>query len=150
MVRRRGLFEPESHLCGDLNRFFFMRFYPVLFLAPAFFFLGCSHPNASNTTACFKGRLEIKGICSNYTISVLEGPIDASAVESSWTDENTQKTYKNVFALGSPCSFPPSIAQGQEFYFTLSDGEENCAVCQAYYPKPAKALSIRVLDKPCR
>ena len=98
---------------------------------------------------CYKGRLEVKGICSNYTIRVLEGNIDPSKVEASWTDPNTGKTYRNVFALGSPCSFPASLKEGDEFYFTLQSPVQNCAVCEAYYPKPAKALAIAVLDKPC-
>lgn len=107
--------------------------------------------NRGNLPAnCFKGRLEVKAICGNYTISVLEGTIDPSQVEASWTDENTKKTYRNVFALGNPCNFPDSIREGQEFYFTPGATAQNCVVCQAYYPKPAKSLSIRVLEKPCR
>ena len=101
-------------------------------------------------TNCYKGRLEIKGRCANYTIAVLEGAMDPSKIEASWTDEQTKKSYQNVFALGSPCSFPDSIAEGQEFYFTLAEPAQECMVCQAYYPKPSKALSIKVLDKPCR
>lgn len=116
--------------------------------AAALFQQKCNREQAG--TACYKGRLEIKGLCSNYTISVLEGNLDASKIEASWTDETTGKTYKNVFALGSPCSFPASLEEGQEFYFTLAETNEQCAVCQAYYPKPSKALSIKVLDKPCR
>ena len=101
------------------------------------------------TANCFKGRLEIKGICSNYTISLLEGEPDTSKIVASWTDENTGKQYKNVFALGSPCSFPENIEVGQEFYFTLDAPDQNCAVCKAYYPVPPKSLAIKVLDKPC-
>lgn len=106
--------------------------------------------NKQATSNCYKGRLEVKGTCANYTIVLLEGNIDSSRIQASWTDEQTQKTYANVFALGSPCSFPDSIQQGKEFYFKLDTPIQNCMVCQAYYPKPAKALSIRVLDKPCR
>ena len=100
--------------------------------------------------ACYKGRLEIKALCSNYTIQLLEGAIDPSKIEASWTDEHTGKVYTNVFALGSPCNFPSTLKEGDEFYFTLAAPGQNCAVCQAYYPKPAKALSITVVDKPCR
>jgi hypothetical protein len=101
------------------------------------------------TAACFKGRLEVKGMCSNYTIGVLEGNIDPAKLEASWTDETTGKSYNNVFALGNPCSFPESIREGQTFYFTVAEGEQNCVVCQAYYPKPAKQISITVLPKSC-
>jgi len=101
------------------------------------------------SSSCYKGRLEIKGICSNYTIKLLEGNLDPATIEASWTDPNTGKTYNNVFALGSPCSFPASLKEGDEFYFSLAAPVQNCAVCKAYYPKPAKALAITVLDKPC-
>jgi hypothetical protein len=98
---------------------------------------------------CYKGRLEIKGLCGNSTIKLLEGTLDASKFEASWTDEQTSKTYTNVFALGSPCSFPATLKEGDEFYFTLDAPPQTCMVCQAYYPKPAKAIPIKVLDKPC-
>lgn len=99
---------------------------------------------------CYKGRLEVKGLCSNYTIKVLEGNLDPSRIEASWTDEQTGKTHTNVFALGSPCSFPPGLNEGDEFYFVPDTPVQDCAVCQAYYPKPSKMLSIKVLDKPCQ
>ena len=97
--------------------------------------------NKGNGAAnCYKGRLEIKALCGNYTIALLEGSLDSSKIEGSWTDEQTSKTYKNVFALGSPCSFPDSV----------EPTVQNCMVGQAFYPKPAKALSIKVIDKDCR
>src|ERR1043166_3033377 len=97
----------------------------------------CNKDKTIINNQCYKGRLEIKAICGNYTITLLEGNLDASKMEASWTDENTHKTYTNVFALGSPCSFPDAIKEGQEFYFTLDDAVQNCVVCQAYYPKPS-------------
>jgi hypothetical protein len=63
----------------------------------------CSNKNLK--AGCYKGRLEIKAICSNYTIKVLEGNIDSSKVAATWTDENTSKAYTDVFALDNPCSF---------------------------------------------
>ncbi|MBC7872741.1 MAG: hypothetical protein H7Y01_02025 [Ferruginibacter sp.] len=96
----------------------------------------------------YKGRFEIKAICSNYTISLLEGAIDTSLVAAAWTDETTNKTYRNVFALGNPCSFPPALRQGDEFYFIIDTAKsKDCIICMAYYPKPAKALSIKVVEK---
>jgi len=109
----------------------------------------CKSSQRLTNTNCFKGRLEIKGICSNYTIKLVEGNIDTSKIASTWKNEATNKTYTNVFALGSPCSFPTTINEGDEFYFTLDDSPQNCNVCMAYYPKPPKALRIKVLDKPC-
>jgi hypothetical protein len=104
----------------------------------------------SKKDGCYKGRLEIKGICSNYTIKVLEGRIDTSKVAATWIDENTGRTYTNVFALDSPCSFPADIEQGDEFYFTLKEErDKDCNVCMAYYPTPPKRLFISVTKTPC-
>jgi hypothetical protein len=94
-----------------------------------------------------KGRLEVAGICMNYTISVLEGNPGTDAVVTRWTDEMTNKIYSNVFKLGNPCDFPPTIKQGDEFYFTIDTVKDKpCAVCMAYYPTPAKALFIKVVE----
>ena len=107
--------------------------------------------NNNNLKAgCYKGRLEIKAICSNYTIKVLEGNMDTSKIVRSWTDENTGKKFSNVFALDSRCSFPADIEEGQEFYFTLKEQQDkDCMVCMAYYPVPPKRLSIVVSKTPC-
>lgn len=95
----------------------------------------------------YKARLEIKALCMNYTIKVLD-EIDTALVEENWTDEHSGKSYEDVFALGSVCSFPDSIKQGDEFYFRVdTSGEpERCAVCMAYYPKPSKSLAIKVVN----
>jgi hypothetical protein len=98
---------------------------------------------------CYKARLEIKGICMNYVIKVLEGDTAALKLEKSWTDETDNKTYTNVFALGSPCAFP-DIAEGAEFYFTLSQKEDaGCNVCMAYRPVPAAKNNIVVSKNAC-
>ena len=84
----------------------------------------------------------------NYTIKLLEGNLDASRIVSEWKDESTGKSYTNVFALGSACTFPDSINAGDEFYFKIdSSYVSNCAVCMAYYPKPAKSIAIKIIDK---
>lgn len=99
-----------------------------------------------NTT--YKGKLEIKAACMNYTISVLEGNMDPAKIVADWTDETTHKQYHNVFKLGSPCNFPARLQQGDEFYFTIdSTTVQNCAVCMIYYPTPSKSLAIKVVDK---
>lgn len=102
--------------------------------------------NTNKTAGRYKGRLEVKALCMNYTISVIEGDIDTSLVVHEWTDETTGKTYKNAFRLGSPCTFPQTINAGDEFYFTIdSSAVQNCAVCMAYYPTPSKKLPIKVV-----
>jgi hypothetical protein len=95
----------------------------------------------------YRGRLEIKGICMNYTIGVIGGTIDTSLVASAWTDENTGKSYTNVFKLGSPCNFPAEINVGDEFDFVIdtTKPEKNCMVCMAYYPVPPRSLAIKVV-----
>lgn len=101
---------------------------------------------AAKNSTCFKGRLEIKGICSNYTIRLLEGNIDTSMVTSVWVDENTGRTYSNVFGLSNPCIFDKELKEGDEFYFkVVTDAKTDCAVCMAYYPTPPKKLTIKVL-----
>lgn len=103
---------------------------------------------AKETTGRYKGKLEIKALCMNYTIKLIEGSIDTSLIAAEWTDETTGKSYTNVFALGSPCTFPSSIGEGDEFYFSIdSTTVQNCAVCMAYYPKPSKKLAIKVMEK---
>jgi hypothetical protein len=111
----------------------------------------CTSQKNMFTGNCFKGRLEIKGICSNYTIRLLEGKMDTAKITPAWIDETTGKAYTTVFALGSPCSFPSALNAGDEFYFTLDTATvQNCAVCMAYYPHPQRALKIKVLAAPCK
>jgi hypothetical protein len=103
------------------------------------------------STSCCKGKLEIKGACMNYTIKLLQGDLDTSLIVKSWINESTGRSYSNVFALGSRCSFPADIQEGQEFYFVLDTSTvQNCAVCMMYYPVPSKQLSIKVLPGACK
>ena len=119
-------------------------------LTPLIFLLAVTGEKckSKNDGTVYKGRLEIKAICMNYTIKLLEGSLDTTQVVKAWKDETTGKTHNNVFALGSPCSFPATIKEGDEFYFTLDpDPPRDCAVCMAYYPKPPKSVSIKVVNK---
>ncbi len=123
----------------------------ALFCLVPFLFVIASKENChkpKKDTATYKGRLEIKGICMNYTIKLLAGNLDTSLMDSKWTDETTNKSYINVFALGSRCTFPSTIQQGDEFLFKIDTAQaQNCNVCLAYYPTPLKHLSIKVIDK---
>lgn len=113
--------------------------------------LGTHCTTSKPSSGCYKGRLEIKALCMNYTIKVLEGNIDTSLISATWTDSSTNKTYQNVFGLGSRCDFPPDIQQGDEFYFVLNKNpERGCATCLAYYPTPPKKLDIKISRTPCR
>jgi len=121
----------------------------ALLVASLFLFsFQCKKKNPS--AGCFKGRLEVQGICMNYTIKLLKGDLDPSLIESSWTDESTGKTYQDVFRLENICEFPSGIKQGDEFYFQIeTNPSEGCSTCFAYYPTPSKRLAIRVLNAPC-
>jgi hypothetical protein len=102
------------------------------------------------SSGCYKGKLEVKGGCMNYTISIVDGKFDSSLVVPDWTNESTGKAYKNVFALGSRCTFPDNINEGDEFFFVIDNtAVQNCAVCMMYYPVPAKKLPIKVIQDPC-
>ncbi len=95
----------------------------------------------------YQGRLEVKGGCMNYTIAITGDVVDSNLVVGSWTDENTGKAYRNVFALGSPCTFPSTINEGDTFNFTIdSTSRQDCSVCMMYYPTPAKRIRIKVLN----
>ena len=122
-----------------------MKIYPV---ASLLFILFLSANKCKSKDSVYKGRLEVKGICMNYTIKLLDGSLDTTKYATEWKDESTGKTHTNVFALGSACTFPSSIKEGDEFFFTIdSSYVSNCAVCMAYYPKPAKSIAIKVIDK---
>ena len=117
---------------------------------PLFFALSFSAKKceSKNENEMYKGRLEVKGICMNYTIKLLEGNLDKSKLESEWKDDVTGKMYNNVFALASVCDFPSTIKETDEFYFIIdTNSKQQCAVCLAYYPKPAKSLVIKVVNK---
>ena len=106
----------------------------------------CSHKKLSST-GYYKGRLEVKGACANFTIKLLEGNLDTSLITKEWKDERTGKTHYNVFALKSHCTFPSSINEGDDFYFTIdSNYVQRCMTCLIYYPTPQKYLAIKVVN----
>ena len=117
-------------------------------LIPAFIVLVLTANKCKDNDPALKGRLEVKGMCMNYTIRLVEGNLDTALYNSEWKNETTGNIHRNVFALGSPCSFPSTIKEGDEFYFTIdSTYKPNCAVCLAYYPKPSKKIAIKIVNK---
>ena len=123
----------------------------LLFILSAIFLLMISAGNCNKKKdgeEVYKGRLEIKAICMNYTVKLIEGNIDTSKIVSNWTDESTNKNYSSVFALQNPCNFPATIKQGDEFYFVIDTAAaSDCVVCMAYYPTPRKKLAIKIIEK---
>ena len=122
-----------------------------IFLLAAVFFITVSAQNCNkkkDTEEVYKGRLEIKALCMNYTVKLTAGNIDTSKIVSNWTDESTNKNYSNVFGLQNPCNFPAGVKEGEEFYFILdTSAVKDCAVCMAYYPTPPKKLAIKIIEK---
>ena len=119
-----------------------------IYLFALLFFLSCSKNNSdSELESSYKGKLVVMGICMNYVIQVLDSDFDSSLIELNWTNEFSDISYTNVFALGSVCDFPEDIDEGDEFNFIIDNSKDNnCAVCLAYSPTPNKYLSITVLD----
>lgn len=123
-----------------------MKWYALIITTIA---IACTSSNHINN-GCYKGRLEISAICSNYTIKLLEGNLPPGSVDAEWTDEQTGKRYTNVFSLSDPCVLPAGLKEGDEFYFTINKTDtSDCVVCQAYYPTPPSKLNIKVLNQPC-
>jgi hypothetical protein len=116
----------------------------------AFFVLLNISCNKTNDTLqnCFKGKLVLKGICMNYVIQITEGNIDKSLYESSWQNPESKITYQNVFRLESICTFPSTIKEGDEFYFSIPKNPKvkNCGQCMAYSPTPNKMIYIEICN----
>lgn len=123
--------------------------------APIIIFLSVvlSSATCNKTTtpgSCYKGQLVIKGACMNYVIKVLDGNMSNLNIAKTWVDEATDKTYENVFALSSKCSFP-DMKEGDEFYFTIDNNpKSDCAVCMIYRAVPKEANSIAVTKTACK
>ena len=101
----------------------------------------------STDTGVYKGKLVRKGICMNYTISVIGGNIDTSKVVAQWTDPQTNTSFQHAFRLESVCNFPSDINEGDEFSFVIDNNASiECGVCLAYYPTPHKGLRIKVVN----
>jgi len=119
----------------------------IKYLVAFFILLNISCNKSNNTSvACFKGKLVLKGICMNYVIQITEGDVDKALYESSWQNPLTNTTYQNVFGLASTCTFPATIKEGDEFYFSISKNPivPACADCMAYSPTPSKKIYIEI------
>jgi len=105
--------------------------------------------SSSTSAECIKGKLVLQGICMNYVIEILEGNVDKSLYEASWQNPITSTTYQNVFGLASICTFPSTIKEGDEFYFSIPKNPvvQTCAQCLAYSPIPNKRISIEICVK---
>ena len=97
----------------------------------------------------YVGKLVLKGLCLNYTIEFISPKEDnLELIETNWNDDEfSGKLYNNVFRLGSICSFPSNIKEGDKFSFNIiSTYQESCIVCKAYSPTPKKTIYIEVCN----
>ena len=116
----------------------------LLLVAVAFLLLGfqCEKQVDGPLLKC---KLAVNGICSNITITLVEGDLEPTQFENSWTDPITGITYQKAFRLANPCQFPSHIREGDEFYFRVRPSvNESCVTCLAFYPTPQIALTIQV------
>lgn len=116
----------------------------LLLVAVAFLLLGFQCEKQVDGPL-LKGKLAVNGICSNITITLVEGDLEPTQFENSWTDPITGITYQKAFRLANPCQFPSHIWEGDEFYFRVRPSvNESCVTCLAFYPTPQIALTIQV------
>jgi hypothetical protein len=116
----------------------------LLLVAVAFLLLGFQCEKQVDGPL-LKGKLAVNGICSNITITLVEGNLEPTQFENSWTDPITGITYQKAFRLANPCQFPSHIREGDEFYFRVRPSvNESCVTCLAFYPTPQIALTIQV------
>ena len=116
----------------------------LLLVAVAFLLLGFQCEKQVDGPL-LKGRLAVNGICSNITITLVEGDLEPTQFENSWTDPITGITYQKALRLANPCQFPSHIREGDEFYFRVRPSvNESCVTCLAFYPTPQIALTIQV------
>lgn len=116
----------------------------LLLVAVAFLLLGFQCEKQVDGPL-LKGKLAVNGICSNITITLVEGDLELTQFENSWTDPITGITYQKAFRLANPCQFPSHIREGDEFYFRVRPSvNESCVTCLAFYPTPQIALTIQV------
>ncbi len=120
---------------------YFLPLATVLIVLSAF---QCKKNNDPNSGRQYKARLEIKGICYNYTFTLIEWNTNPELMEATWTNPENKRVHTCAFGVANPCSFPATIREGDEFYFTLVNDNVNCAACGAYYPSPSKKLKIKV------
>ena len=116
----------------------------LLLVAVAFLLLGFQCEKQVDGPL-LKGKLAVNGICSNITITLVEGELEPTQFENSWTDPIAGITYQKAFRLANPCQFPSYIREGDEFYFRVRPSvNESCVTCLAFYPTPQIALTIQV------
>jgi hypothetical protein len=115
----------------------------------AFISFHCGRDNGSHTDKILTGKFLFSGVCSNYTIQLLEGYIPPDKIVASWKNGSNDSVYTNVFAVANMCDFDKyHLKQGDVFTFELlTPYAQDCPVCFAYYPKPSISNAIKLVKK---
>ena len=121
-----------------------------IFSLPLFFgiiLFGACKPSRHHSSGPFTGKV-IGGICSQYTIQLIDGDMDPARYVKTWKNNMTDSVYHNVFAVANYCYFnTQNLQKGDVFQFNLlaDSAVQNCAVCLIYEPIPPVANTIRVI-----
>ncbi len=101
-------------------------------------------------SGCIKGKLVVKGLCSQYVIQVISGDTGNAAIAANWVDPDTNTNYTNVFTVKNYCSFP-ALNTGEEFYFYLIKQVRtmDCIVCLAARATPAEGNEVQYRGSIC-
>jgi len=129
------------------------KFLPLLLiLSGIFIILSCNRKTSANLAegemkndTIYKGVLVKSGICSQKVVEVI-GEKEGLRFEESWTDESSNKTYRNVFSVKNICDFPGDIKEGDTISFRKGKEVKQCAVCMAYTPVPETHVEIEVIN----
>lgn len=97
----------------------------------------------------FTGKLEVAGLCGQYTIQLLSGDADSSIhLTKSWFNPANDSTYTNVFAASNFCYFSSvGLQVGDTFTFNPGPSSETCFTCMLYYPTPPTQSAIINVQK---
>lgn len=101
-------------------------------------------------SGCIKGRLVVKGLCSQYVIQVISGDTGNAAIGANWVDPETNTNYTNVFTVKNYCSFP-ALNAGEEFYFYFIKQVRtmDCIVCLAARATPSQGNEVQYIGSTC-
>lgn len=101
----------------------------------------------SNEQPFIKGKLIYRS-CATVAVQVLDSNY-YSIAQDTWKNPTTKEDNAHVFAVSNQCSFPASIAVGQEFLFQIiSEDPKNkeCVLCALFDNPPQKTHLIKVIE----
>jgi hypothetical protein len=117
----------------------------IFIILSAFFVLaGCEK---TNETPVIKGKL-VYHSCATTVVQILDEQ-HYNYGQDSWRQSPSKEEFNHVFAVSNHCSFPGSVAVGEEIHFKiLSDdpGNKECVTCAVFDNPPQKSQVIEVVE----